>query len=47
MKGLLGDVFNVNSELISPEFIANNIALIGKASRGNAQALNELQTSLA
>ena len=47
MRDALSDVMDVSEDFISDDFIAENLDLIGEAAKGNEEAINSLQESLA
>lgn len=47
MRDALSDVMDVSEDFISDDFITENLDLIGEAAKGNEEAINSLQESLA
>jgi hypothetical protein len=45
LKDILIDILDIDVEKLSDDFLTNNLDLFSKASRGNADALNQIRVS--
>jgi hypothetical protein len=46
IKDALSDILDVNKDLLSSDFVTDNLPLIEKAATGSAEAIDELTSKL-